>query len=73
MIKAKVGDRIKLRMGNISLAEGRVKVRPGSRMTVPAKIARDKGDNWVVQLDIDVDGLSYMVIPKSAQVNGLDN
>ena len=68
MAKARLGDRIRVRMSDVNLA-GAATIRRGRHMTVPAKIVHDRGDNWVVQLDIDVDGLDHMVIPKTAEVN----
>ena len=68
MAKARLGDRIKVRMSDINLA-GAATIRRGRHMTVPAKIVHDRGDSWVIQLDIDVDGLDHMVVPKAAEVS----
>lgn len=63
-----VGDRVKVRLSNINLS-GRVKVSPGSNLTIPGKITRDQGDSWVIKLDIDVDGLDRIALYKTAQVD----
>lgn len=75
---AKVGDRVlvRLRGGDPSLGlgpvsstnvSGVVTIAPGKTMAVPGEIVEDRGDNWLIQLDVSFDGLNTIVVPKSAQ------
>ncbi len=64
---ASVGDRVTVTISDAILS-GTIDIARGSSMSVPGKIIQDLGTNWLIQLDISVDGKNQIVVPKTAQV-----
>lgn len=63
---AKIGDRITLTIKGPTTLAGTLDIGAGAAMTAPGKIVADRGESWLVQLDITVSGQNLILVPKAA-------
>lgn len=68
----KVGDNVQvtLRGGASSSTNlgGAISIGPGASMSVPGRIVADRGDSWLIELNINVGGKNRILVPKSVQL-----
>lgn len=66
---ARVGDRVKVKIGGGTNLAGTLDIREGSSMSVSGEIIEDLGHSWLVRLSISVEDKNLIVIPKHAEVS----
>ena len=68
---AKIGDRIKITMSgpavlaNTATPSGFSSIPKEAEITVTGRIITGVKDNWIIELDISLDGNNQMSIPKA--------
>jgi hypothetical protein len=68
---AAVGDKVTVTIGGEgtggTVVSDSITVASGKSLAVRGKIIEDRGDSWLIELDLSVDGKNRLLLSKSAQ------
>ncbi len=62
----KVGDRVTVKIRGQATVSGTLSIGEGASISVPGTIVEDRGEYWVVELNMSIEGKNRMLVLKTA-------